>query len=442
MWVLSAFCTLSATALAGFLWVRGQREAVQEQLQTAGAALVSLGISDFSELQDFDQFDQFIEDTLQMEKINKIIQVYDQSRKLVFSTIGTGMEDLKVLPENVIKKPSFETVLSKQTVYQSLVIPYEVKNKKATYYLQLMIPLPRVTVILKNLWWESLLLMSFLMILSLFLSRYLARRLLRPVQDIANYLDGMDPEQIQNWEPMTTGEKGEYLGAIRLGINTLMEKTQSSVAQIQKMSRYVAHEMRTPLTILQGEAENVLSRQGSTSEDYKKVLHSSLEEIQRMSEIVTTVLQVGKIQDSILRYQPSSFDLQTWVEQNNKHWEELLNRPIQLKMPQDGCRVHGDPKLLYRLVDNLVRNIRDHTAPNTRCTLILEKTNQGTSLSVEDNGGGLSPKALESLNQVGRYSEAAGVGLNLCFAIAEMCGNKLHFLPAEGQGLRVEIWMS
>jgi signal transduction histidine kinase len=208
------------------------------------------------------------------------------------------------------------------------------------------------------------------------------------------------------------------------------------------MSRYVAHEMRTPLTIIQGEAENVLSRPASFPEDYKKVLHSSLEEIQRMSEIVTTVLQVGKTQESILRYQPVSFDLTTWVEQNKKHWEELLSRPIQTMVPEGACRVHGDPKLLYRLVDNLIRNIRDHTPPQTRCIMILEKTSHGVSLCVEDNGGGLSARDLDSLNRVGRYSDVTAVGLNLCFAIAEMCGNKLRFTKAEGQGLRVEIWMS
>jgi signal transduction histidine kinase len=441
MWVLSAFSTLSSTTLTGFLWVRGQRESVNEQLQASGVALLSLGVSDFSELKDFEQFDQFIEDTLQMEKVNKIIRIYDRSHKLVFSTVGSDFNEIHSIPTTLIEKPTFFTIYGNQDRYQSLVIPYEVKKKKGPFYLQIVIPLPRYSEILKNLWWESLVLMSFLMILSLTLSRYLSRRLLKPVQDIANHLEGMDPNQIENWEPLQMDEKGQYLGAIGSGINTLIEKTRAAVSQIRKISRYVAHEMRTPLTILQGEAENALSKTESTPEDYKKVLRSSLEEIQRMSEIVTTVLQVGKMENVAIHYQPLSFDLKVWLENNKRHWEELLGRPIYFEFQdQEDFGVHGDSKLLYRLVDNLIRNIRDHTASNSQCNLTLEKKSGRACLGVEDNGLGIPTNMIESLNQFERYSEAAGVGLNLCFAIAEMCGIKLHFSRKDPQGLRVEIF--
>jgi len=259
MCVLSVFSTVTATGLTAVLWLRGQRESINEQLQTSAAALLSLGISDFTEWEDFQQLDQFIEDTLQTERLNRIVRLFDSKRKLLFSSVPLPEGSFE-LPTGPIQKAHIETVHTKSGNMQSLVLPYEVRGARQINYLQVLMPLPRAMDIIKNLWWEGFALFVAQFLIALLLSRYLARRLLMPVHHIGEFLEDLDPKRIEQWQPMPPQADAYYLRAISQGINRLLKRTKSSVLQIKKMSRYVAHEMRTPLTILQGESENVLAQ--------------------------------------------------------------------------------------------------------------------------------------------------------------------------------------
>lgn len=440
MWVMTAVSTLAAAILTGGLLVTSHREATRQQLQATATSLVSLGITHFSELKDFEELNRFVEDALKMDRIDKIIRVYDSSKSLIFTTAGADYDSLpeKLAPD--IKKPMFLTVEGRHRHYESLVMPYEGVGSKKTFYLQVVIPLPKYSEMLGYLWWQSILMVSFLIGISVILSHWLSKRLLKPVETIAVHLREMDPAKIEEWKPMELDPKGRYLKAIADGINLMAERTRASIMQLKKMSRYVAHEMRTPLTILQGEAETVLMREGAAVADYEQVLRSSLEEIQRMSEIVNTVLRVGEDTQVAPFHQPVSFDLKKWLQKHARDFERSLERKLEIDVSMPGpADVVTDPKLLHRLVDNLVRNVKNHTPPQSVCKISIEAAMNQLKIIVEDNGPGLPGATVDSLNEEGRSADAAGVGLNLCYRIAEISGFKLHFSNKSTGGLKAEI---
>ena len=112
---------------------------------------------------------------------------------------------------------------------------------------------------------------------------------------------------------------------------------------------------------------------------------------------------------------------------------------MEVMLPSSGIfQAKIDRQLLFQLVDNLVRNVRDHTPASTRCFLELVKRGEGVFLIIADAGPGLPAPMLESLNR-GAVDEVAGVGLHLCQRIAETCGQQLTFAPRPGGGLQVEI---
>jgi len=440
MWVMTAVSTLTAAILSGSLLVRSHVESIRKQLQATGASLMSLGISDFSELKDFQYLNNFIEDALQMDKVDKAVRVFDQSKKLIFTTLGSTYDDLPDTLKGEIKKPVFMTIAGKQRSYEGLVMPYQGRGKQKPYFLQIVIPLPKYSEVLEDLWWQVLLLLGLLIGISIVLSRVLAKRLLRPVEAVAEYLKETDPRKVERWKPLELGSQGHYLLAIVDGINLLGTRTREAIIQLSKMSRYVAHELRTPLTILQGEAETVLLDKKAGALECKKVLTSSLEEIRRMSEIVNTVLKVGERARPITLFNPQPFDLAKWSIKNLPRWERTLNRPIRYDPSGLGSlSVNADPDLLFRLVDNLVRNVKDHAPLDVACSIALNKLPEGVRLAVSDDGQGLPPHLVKSLNNEGSSSEAAGVGLNLCLKIAEICGLRLRFENGEKSGLRVEV---
>ncbi len=437
---VSTLSTVLAFFLAGSLLIRSHRDSIRQQLQASAASLISLGISDFSELQDFNELDRFIETALQMEKADKIVRIFDQKRKLVFTTVGFDYDMLPSALEEGIKLPVFMTMSGKNTRYETLVLPYQVQGKKKLFYLQIAIPLPKYSEILKSLWWQSLLLLGLLFLISLALSQWLARRLIKPIGQVAYHLTRLDPDKIEAWRPLALDARGRYLDAITSGINLLTERTQAAVQQIRKMSRYVAHEMRTPLTIMQGEAETVLVKPGATREDYAGVVHSSLEEVQRMSEIVDTVLQVGEPSRARALYHPVPLQLTEWLPKSLRYWERTLGRPIETQIPANGIPViQIDAKMLFRLIDNLIRNVRLHTPADTCCLLEVKAGEEGVRIVISDEGPHLSQKVIDTMNQKESALETTGVGLHLCHTIAEVCALNLSFSKRPGGGLQVEL---
>ncbi|QQR79481.1 MAG: hypothetical protein IPJ69_08940 [Deltaproteobacteria bacterium] len=438
MWVLAIAGIFVSAFLTGSLLLRSHHDSVRRQLETSAASLLAMQISDFSELDDLDQFNLFIEDALEMEKVETIVRVFDHKRKLLFSTLKSNPV---YFPETIqkIDKPTFYTFDGEDRDYEALVIPYEVNKKEGEFFLEVMQPLPRYSQILQNLWWESLLFMIVLAALSYLMSRNLTRRLLAPVTQIAHHLEKMDPNHIETWQKMEVGKRGLYLTSIVNGINSLAEKTKSSVFELRKMSRYVAHELRTPLTILQGEAETVLSSPQSSKSDYERVLKSSLDEIQNMSEIVTTVLQIGEWERAVALYKPISLDLVSWILENKPRWEKTLGWKLETPEKRTDVIVSADPKLLFYLVDNLIRNIRTHTPAQTPCSIEVRKLENSVVLSISDQGSGLSEKLLQALANQNDGASLSGVGLNLCQKIASISELSLLFKNKSTGGLLVEV---
>lgn len=435
MWVMTAASTLAAMLLTGALLVRSHRESIRRQLESTASALISLGIDDFGDLENIDELSRFIEGALGLERVDQVVRIYTNTGLLAFSTARRGYDQLPDrLPES-FAKPSFFAMEGRKRNYESLVIPYSTFGRKRPFFLQILIPLPSYAEILKNLWWQGLLLLIALTGLALILSRRLSGRLLRPVDAIALHLEGMDPTRVEDWKPLAIEETGPYLDAIVRRINALSERTRAAVLQIRKMGRYVAHELRTPLTILQGEAETALANTGAGREDYRDVLKSSLEEIQRMSEIVATVLQTGEWERTDVATEPVVTSLAAWIEEKLPRWERTLGGPIEADLAAaDPAKVRFDPRLADSLVDNLVRNVRKH-APGSPCRLAVS----GAKLLLSDDGPGLPSPLLEALNAGRPVLEVTGVGLNLCQKIAGLCGLRLTFTNRAGGGLDAEI---
>lgn len=435
MWLMTAASTLAAMLLTGALLVRSHRESIRRQLESTASALISLGIDNFGDLENIDELSRFIEGASGLERVDQIVRIYTNSGLLAFSTARRGYDRLPDRLPGTFAKPSFLAMEGLKRNYESLVIPYSTFGRRRPFFLQILIPLPSYAEILKNLWWQGLLLLGALTGLALVLSRRLSGRLLRPVDAIALHLEGMDPTRVEDWKPLAIEEAGPYLEAIVRRINVLSERTRAAVLQIRKVGRYVAHELRTPLTILQGEAETALANAGAGREDYRGVLKSSLEEIQRMSEIVATVLQTGEWERTDVAAEPVVTNLADWIQERLPRWERTLGGPIEADLTAtDPMKVRFDPRLADPLVDNLVRNVRKH-APGSPCRITVA----GPKIILSDDGPGLPAPLLEALNAGRPVVEVTGVGLNLCQKIASLCGLRLTFANRRGGGLDAEI---
>lgn len=443
MWSMSALSILIAVVVTSLLLIEAQRDSIMQQLKATAASIVSLNITDFSDLKDFEELSLFIENNLQLEKINTIICVYDKSRTLVFSTVGLNYDMFPTRLDKVVDKPAVLHIEGERQDYESIILPYKGNKNKGPFYLQVAIPTAKYYEILQSLWWQGMLLLFLFIAMSMVIAHVFTSRILRPVRDIADHLQEMDPVKMESWKPIELEERYLYLSAIVDSINMLAERIWSSISQIRMMSRYVAHELRTPLTILQGEAETVLVKDGVTAKDYEIVLRSSLEEVQRMSETVNTVMKLSEDADRLSSLKAEQINLVDWIKEQKNRWEKTLSRPISLELPK-GFEpvVNVDPRLLFQLVDNLIRNVLKHTPDRASCSLVIRHSHLGTILALIDDGPGMPEKLLDSLNTEGSYSRLTGVGLHLCHRISHLSGIRLRFENRREGGLCAELFFA
>ncbi|MBI4212410.1 MAG: HAMP domain-containing histidine kinase [Deltaproteobacteria bacterium] len=438
IWTLTTISTFTAALLSGYLLIQTHLESVRAQLQATATSLISLGISDFEELKDFEHLNEFIENALQMERIDKIIRIYDITGRLAYSTVGSEYDSLPTMISPVTK-PKFLAVSGRQNLYESLILPYGKQKSKRTFFLQVAIRLPKYVEILESLIWPSIILFTLLSLTSLVAAHLLGRRLLRPVRGIARYLRKLDFTQ-KHWPALELGMSGQYLDEIVQGINILRQKTQASMEQLRKMSRYVAHEIRTPLTIIQGEAETVLSKRNQTFEDYERIVRSSLEEVSRMSDVISAVMALDGRKKSI---EPVAkpYDLTRWLLQHKERWGKTFGKPLVIQVPDNAPLMSRlEPKLLIQLIDNLVRNVRDHTTKETSCHIALTRDDTLAKISVTDDGPGMPSLLIEQLNHTTDESlQPIGVGIHLCQRIAEVLKLRLEFTNRPKGGLEVSI---
>lgn len=265
---------------------------------------------------------------------------------------------------------------------------------------------------------------------------------MKSVRQIADYLQNIDPNKIEEVQPLNIQEEGESLQAIVQGINDLTQRTQLALRNIRKISQYVAHELRNPLTILQGEAETVFLMENPQMEDYERVLKSSLEEVQRITSTLDTIQLIAEFSEKHIPIRREILDLNSWLAQEKGIWERSLGREIVLfPFHQGPILINTHPRLLFQLIDNLVRNVKKHTPENCVCWIqAVQEPGKGI-IRISDDGPGLGPEELALLNKWGFNPKRLGIGLNLCHTIMELLGAQMAFSKSEKGGLEVEVSM-
>jgi signal transduction histidine kinase len=437
MGLIAALCTVLAGLASTYILVRDQESGIEQQIQATATTLLSLGLSDYSGLEDFEKLDAFIAKSLDIEELNQIIHIFNSKGKLILTSAPKKeQEDLSVVFKEV-KKPTFDIFRGKKK-YKILIMPYKSESGRI-WYLQIAMPSPLYRDVVYATAWQTLILFFVLVALALFIADKLAQRLIQPVREIAYYVHRLNPAESKEWKPLalTPQSEGEYLNDIASGINSLALRIRTFLYSLSRTSRYLAHELRNPLTILTGEAETILSKNDATTDEFREVLQSSLEEIQRINDVVTTVMKVFKREKTA--YTPSLHDLTLWMEEKLPKWEKHLQQKIHWDRPQGKILDIVDTDLLERVLDNLVRNVKAHTPPGTFCSISLTSENFKAKIIFEDNGPGLAPELITVLNEQNVMDERIGIGLGLCLEIAAICHFKMIFANKPEGGLRVTI---
>jgi two-component system OmpR family sensor kinase len=277
------------------------------------------------------------------------------------------------------------------------------------------------------------------------------RRGLRPINHMIDAA-----ERIANGEltaRTTAPNPASEVGHLSAALNTMLDRIEQAMAakteSEARMRRFVAdasHELRTPLTSIRGYAE--LHRQGATSpEEVARGMVRIEREAQHMAALVDDLLLLARL-DQARPLPDDRVDLTRIVEDTVADARAAdAHRSLVVDLPDEPAIVRGDLLRLRQVLDNLLANIRDHTDPGTTGIVALADSDGTATLTVADNGPGMSPD--EAAHAFERFWQAeptptharpgTGLGLAIVAELVAAHGGTITLDTSPGSGTSFTI---
>ncbi|WP_294617795.1 hybrid sensor histidine kinase/response regulator transcription factor [uncultured Bacteroides sp.] len=182
----------------------------------------------------------------------------------------------------------------------------------------------------------------------------------------------------------------------------------------------ISHEIRTPITLIIGQVELLLSSGKLSSYTYSKLLNIH-KNAANLKLLLTELLDFRKQEQGKLQLKVFEFDLYALLKEQHILFKELsVNRNITFSLDSDctRCLIWGDRFQLQKVINNLLSNAFKHTEDGGKITLNLTDETDSCSFSVSDNGSGISEENCEKIferfyqiENIGK--EGTGIGLAL-----------------------------
>jgi signal transduction histidine kinase len=235
----------------------------------------------------------------------------------------------------------------------------------------------------------------------------------------------------------------DEIGRLAATFNNMIGRLDASFRQIRQFTSDASHELRTPLTVMKGETDLVL-RKARPLEDYKAVLESNLEEIDRMTRIVDELLFLSRADMGEVKVESMPVALQALVEDVHRQ-AKLLGHERNIEVVLGTVMpviVQGDDLRLRELLLNLVENGMKYSNPGGKVEISLLKDGQEVRLSITDHGIGIAAADHKKIFQRFFRTDVArahtkkgkGLGLAICAWIADLHKGRVEVKSELGQG--------
>jgi len=212
---------------------------------------------------------------------------------------------------------------------------------------------------------------------------------------------------------------------------------------MKQLTASMAHELRTPLAALRGEAEIALLHGGSVRE-LKRVLSSQLEEIDKLTKLIGQLLMVTKAESGLLRLEYKPVDIEALLRELDDTLSVLASaKGITLTFGYDENLVAvGDAQWLKHAVINVIDNAIKYTPEGGSVAVRAMRDGSYVVIDVRDTGIGIPSSAIPHIferfyradSSRAKDIEGVGLGLNLAKWILDHHGGEIHVSSELGKG--------
>jgi heavy metal sensor kinase len=236
---------------------------------------------------------------------------------------------------------------------------------------------------------------------------------------------------------------GDELDQVADAFNQALGRVEKSVGEMRQFSAALAHELRTPIAILRGEAELELARP-LAGDARRERLISQVEEYDRLTRLINQILTLARAEAGDIKLSTAPVLLgrvATAVTEQIEPVASAHHLTLTCEVESD-VTVDGDAGWLERLLLILLDNAIKYTADDGRVWVRVFRDDDAALLTVRDSGVGISPEALPHLfdrfyraeGGTARHASGAGLGLALAKWIVEHHGGTIDVSSTPGAG--------
>lgn len=385
-------------------------------------------------------------------KNNMCVDIVDRYGRLIYSkdTLGKTCflhcpqsqraqflyELRQSLSQEIIYKQTNKTTSSDMLVYLTKIGD---KDSPDAYVLinALLVPLESTAAIFKK---QLLIITGFLIILSLFIAYFMAKKVARPIAEIT-----------RSAEQMAEGNynlkfKGEGYAEVQRLAATLTYASRQ-ISKVDAMQRdliaNVSHDLRTPLTMLKAYAEMIRDLSGDNPVKRNEHLEIIINETDRLALLVNDMLDLSKLEDGNQGLNYSEFSITDLLEGIAKRYTGLSGREeynVQFE-PDENVIVRSDNIKIQQVIYNLINNAVNYTGEDKQVFVRQINKENCVRIEIADTGEGIAPDKIKLIFEKYYRSEnhkrevvGTGLGLSIVKAILKKHKYKFGVYSVVGKG--------
>lgn len=275
-------------------------------------------------------------------------------------------------------------------------------------------------------------------IVSAAIAYFVSGQALKPLRKLSQQAEKIDQDSISDIR--LNEDTVKEFRQLSVSVNLMLDRLSESFAMQRQFSGNAAHELRTPLAIMQTKLELFAAEHKNMEGDTAELVRSQAEQLDRLSKLVHTLLEMSNLSSA-----PRSdrIELAPLVEEIITDLTPLASQnDITMEQDCDNVVITGSDALIYRLVFNLIENAVKYNRRGGSVSVSVHKENSAVVVRVSDTGCGIPEEYRESIFQPffrvdksrSRQMGGVGLGLALVHEIAVLHGGSVRAEPGNKSG--------
>lgn len=275
-------------------------------------------------------------------------------------------------------------------------------------------------------------------IVSAAIAYFVSGQALKPLRKLSQQAEKIDQDSISDIR--LNEDTVKEFRQLSISVNLMLDRLSESFATQRQFSGNAAHELRTPLAIMQTKLELFAAEHKNLEGDMAELVRSQTEQLDRLSKLGHTLLEMSNLSST-----PRSerIELAPLVEEIITDLTPLASQnDITMEQDCDNVVITGSDALIYRLVFNLIENAVKYNRRGGSVSVSVHKENNVVVVRVSDTGCGIPEEYRESIFQPffrvdksrSRQMGGVGLGLALVHEIAVLHGGSVRAEPGNKVG--------